>query len=302
MEAKRRIWTQSIAVAVVAAAFLLLAATAAARLSAESGSATIAPQQNGTATASCARGSEAVAGGFAAPGLDPTAETGPAILTHASKRPGHGKWRASGHNFHRNAPAPKRGEPGSGPVVAYAYCDKHDPGVTVKSKSTTVSPGAHAGLTPKCGRASEAVSGGFQSDAPDNAPDSDGLTAYAYTSKRAGERGWKVAVQNPDSASHKVTAFAYCEKHGPDLTARKASVEMNAMGTKTVAAKCPKGASVFSGGYASTFEGSSNSSKFALAYASKRATGNKWKVSAIHVVVNATASGTTETAFVYCAA
>src|SRR5207244_2022308 len=99
MEARRRRWTRGIAAVAGVATLMATAGIAAARLSSESGSTTIAPQQNGTATAKCGSGSTAVAGGFAAPGLDPSAETGPAILTYASGRPADRKWGASGHNF-----------------------------------------------------------------------------------------------------------------------------------------------------------------------------------------------------------
>src|SRR4051794_9649509 len=114
-------WTRWIAAAMGAATFFALAGLATARLSSDSASTTIAPQHNGTATAKCGSGSKAVAGGFAAPGLDPTAETGPAILTYASAFVPGEKWQAGGHNF--NHPAPAKGTvPGSGPLVSYAYC------------------------------------------------------------------------------------------------------------------------------------------------------------------------------------
>ncbi len=106
MEGGGRRWTRWMAGILGVSAFFAFAGIAAARLTSESGTTTIAPQQNGTATAKCARGSTAVAGGFAAPGLDPLAETGPAILTYASTRPANGKWQASGRNFNNPSPAP----------------------------------------------------------------------------------------------------------------------------------------------------------------------------------------------------
>ena len=112
MDGNGRRWTRWMAAVLGASAFFALAGIAAARLTSESASTTIAPQQNGTATAKCGSGSTAVAGGFAAPGFDPTAETGPAILTYASTRPANGKWQASGHNFNNPAPPPAKGVPG----------------------------------------------------------------------------------------------------------------------------------------------------------------------------------------------
>jgi hypothetical protein len=279
-----------------ASVFFALAGIAAARLASESGTATIDPQQNGTASARCRSGSEAVAGGFAAPGLDPTADTGPAILTYASNRPVDGKWQASGHNFSRADSPPAKGVPGAGPLVAYAYCDKHDPSVAVRSKSATVDGGGHASLTVNCRRGSEAVSGGFQSDTPDTT----GLTDYAYTSKRVGKQAWKVALLNPDMSSHKVRAFAYCEKHAPDLVSRSASKTLSTTPggtTATITAQCPRGAAAFSGGYKSTSSEVDTGLDAGLAYTSKRS-GGDWKVSAILVSVKGPPE--TETAIAYC--
>jgi hypothetical protein len=298
MEGNGRRWTRWMALAVGASTFFALAGIAAARLSSESSSTTIAPQSNGTATAKCGPGSTAVAGGFAAPGLDPTAGTGPAILTYASTRPTDGKWRASGHNFNNPSPAPARGIPGAGPLVAYAYCDKHDPSVTVRSKSSTVDPGGHASLSPKCPRGSEAVSGGFQSDAPTAGTEE--LTNFAYTSKRSGDRAWKIAVLNPDMSSHAVKAFAYCEKHGPTLVTRSASKKVSLGQTASITAKCPKGTKPFSGGYESTFQQSGMGFTSSLAFTSKR-TSKDWKVSTIAVVVESPPTKSTEQAFAYCA-
>ncbi len=191
--------------------------------------------------------------------------------------------------------------PGAGPLNAYAYCDKHDPRVSVRSESTTVDPGAHAALTPKCPKGSEAVSGGFQSDEPTSP---EGLTAFAYTSKRSGDRVWKVAVQNVDSAnSHSVKAFAYCEKHGPDLVTRAAEekVDPSTSNTVTITPKCPKGSNIFSGGYKSTFVQKGIGLNFNIAYTSKRSKGDKWKVSAIGVALNSTSTKSAETALAYCA-
>jgi hypothetical protein len=92
MDGNGRRRTRWMAAALGASTFFVLAGIAAARLTSESGSTTIAPQQNGTAAARCSSGT-AVAGGFSAPGFDPTARTGPAILSFASKRAGDGKWK-----------------------------------------------------------------------------------------------------------------------------------------------------------------------------------------------------------------
>src|SRR5690242_7675261 len=102
------------AAALGASAFFAFAGIAAARLIGESGVTTIDPQKNGTATAHCGSGSAAVAGGFSAPGFDPSTDTGPSILTFNSKRSGHGDWKASGHNFAQPAMPPAKADPPAG--------------------------------------------------------------------------------------------------------------------------------------------------------------------------------------------
>lgn len=300
---RRRVrWTAAI---LGASAFFALAGVATARLSGESGSTDIAPGDNGTASAKCGSGSTAVAGGFSAPGFDPTADTGPANLTFASVLKGDRRWKVSGHNFNNPEPAAKA-TPGSGPLVAHVYCDKHDPGVTVESKSTTVDPGEHATLTPKCQGGREAVSGGHTSDPADPR----GFTAYANASRRAGDQGWKVTFQNPDPQNaHDVTAFAYCEKNAPKLVQARGSDDVAPVeNTATATAKCPKGTEIFSGGYKSTFTESGGAVGYALPFSSDRAKGDKWKVSAIGITVSTapaalrrgTTTGIRETAIAYC--
>jgi hypothetical protein len=297
MDGKGRRWTRWTAAILGISAFFALAGISAARLSSESASTTIAPQQNGTATAKCGSGRTAVAGGFAAPGLDPSAATGPAILTYASGRPGDGKWKAAGHNY--NNPMQPKGTAGAGPIIAYAYCDKHDPSLKVATDSAIVASRGHATLTPKCPKSHEAVSGGFQSDAPQAGTEQ--FTDLAYTSKRAGDSGWKISVVNPDPLSHKVDAFAYCEKHAPKLVSRSASKNVPLADTASVSAKCPQGGKVVSGGYKSTFDGSDTGFVTSIAFTSKRSKDQSWKVSAIGAALSASqTSPPKEKAIVYC--
>jgi hypothetical protein len=178
--------------------------------------------------------------------------------------------------------------------------------MTVREESGTVDPEGRLTLTPRCPRGREAVSGGNTTD-PAN---EEGFTAYANVSKRAGDRGWKVTFQNPDSANaHAVTAFAFCEKHAPKLVDSKDSDDVAPVGqTAEATAKCPKGTDIFSGGYRSTFADSGNAVAYALPFASQRRAGDKWRVSAIGVsIATAPASGTkgvlaaiSETAIAYC--
>ena len=114
---------------------------------------------------------------------------------------------------------PAKGVPGAGPLVAYAYCDKHEPSVEVRSRATTVDAGI--AREPQC-QVPARKRGGLRR-IPVQGPATKGLTDYAYTSKRVGKQAWKIAVLNPDQMNpHKVQVFAYCEKHGPNLESRSA--------------------------------------------------------------------------------
>src|SRR4051812_24261900 len=88
-----------------------------------SGRVNIPPNGNGTATAACPNGSEAVSGGFAAPGFDPTA-VGPGNLSFVSRRVHRDKWTAAAHNLGG----------AEGRLLSHAHCAKHGPGLEVASK------------------------------------------------------------------------------------------------------------------------------------------------------------------------
>jgi hypothetical protein len=69
--------------------------------------------ENGSATAKCKRGSEAVSGGFSSPEVTAAGFPGPAVIVHESQREGKRKWTASG-----------RAGAGGGSLTVYAYCEK----------------------------------------------------------------------------------------------------------------------------------------------------------------------------------
>src|SRR5262245_49670704 len=76
---------------------LVAAGVAGARVVTGLKSTSVAQQTNGSVAARCARGSEAVSGGFENPGFDPTGP-GPAISTFSSKRTGGRAWKVSARN------------------------------------------------------------------------------------------------------------------------------------------------------------------------------------------------------------
>jgi hypothetical protein len=157
------------------------------------------PSSVATATAKCRKGSEAVAGGGGSGDQD-FAVGGKEVLLVESRRVGKRKWTVTGANY------------GSltGELVAFAYCDKSEPGLKTKSKTATLAGYPDVGgATAKCKKGSEAVSGGFAS--PDFAPYT-GAVIVPLASNRAGKRKWSATGENDGSAGGDFVAYAYCEK------------------------------------------------------------------------------------------
>jgi hypothetical protein len=215
----------------------------------------------GTATAHCSRGSEAVAGGFASPGFDPEF-TGPGILPEDSKRVGERAWKTSGFNFGGD----------TGTEVGYAYCDTHTPGLTAKSDTTSVPADSNGSATATCPRGSEAVSGGFAGFGPlDSA-------VFPFTSKRVGDRSWKVVgFNNDDNNAEDLKAIAYCDKHGPGLKPKSAQVSVPSATARSATAKCGHGKSAYSGGYAGQVGAQADGP---FAFKSKKTKGGDWTAAA----------------------
>lgn len=283
MARNRRRWTL-IAGGSVIAAFVSMAAVAAANLSSHSKSADIAPGQNGSVTAACPSGSEAVSGGFASPGFDPK-QMGPADLAFTSRRVKGDRWRAQGYNFSNSV---------SGSLLAYAYCDKHEPGLAVESKVETIQPGVIGTATASCPAGTEAVSGGFES--PKGGPDAH--TLFAYASKRVGDRKWSVSVvPNQITDPLKLKAFAYCDERRLGLVSRSTTGTVAPGDKLSLTVDCPNRAKAFSGGYDSTID-TSGGVMTGFAFTSRRDSDSAWKVSAFGNAGGATPS--TETAIVYC--
>jgi hypothetical protein len=282
-----RPWTLWIAIGSVVATFAAAAAIAAAGFTPVSNSSNIKPGDDGSATTECPQGKEAVSGGFAAPGFDPTGKTGPAILPFASRRTtGHG-WTAQGHNL---SPVPP--PDGNGSLVTYAYCDKHQPGLAVRSARTTVDHNDIGTAQARCPTGSEAVSGGFRS--PKGGPTA--ATLFPYVSKRVGNSQWRVSVGSNDNAnSHKVTVFVYCDRHEPGLTKESKKGTVQPGDKLTLDIGCGQGSQAFSGGFESTIDFANSS--VAFPFTSKRVSTQRWRISALG---NGLGHAEKLTAIVYC--
>jgi hypothetical protein len=215
-----------------------MAGIATARIKSESKTTTIPAGENGKVSAECGPGSEAVAGGFASPGFDPTFDTRTVII-FASKRGGERKWTAQGFNFGLTG----------GKFKSYAYCDTSEPNLRVESKTMTVGPFDTGSATAKCPRGSEAVSGGWTSRGVGQSDDGQ----YASESRRKGDRKWKVSAFNQDNADARpLVTFAYCDNHGPNLKAKSDSVNIPPGEKRSAKANCGGGDKAYSGGFKGT--------------------------------------------------
>ena len=141
---------------------------------------TISPDQKGISIARCDRGTEAVSGGFNSPGFAAGAN---GVYVHVSKRGSKRTVRASGHQTASSE---------SG-LVAYAYCDRENRDLKVRSASTPVGDGDDASVTAKCPRGSEAVWGGFAN--PNVPADEPRFSRWAPAGGEAQVDGFSCVVQ-----------------------------------------------------------------------------------------------------------
>ena len=250
----------AIGVLIAAGLVVVVGGIATARVKTETKSTTIAAGSKGKASAKCPRGSEAISGGFAAPGFDVGPGGGPRLFHFASKRGGDRKWKTQSFNF---------GTLGSGKLKSIAYCDTSEPNLRVETKTKDVEAQSNGSATARCPRGSEAISGGWTSK---SVQDDDGQ--FAWESRRKGDRKWKVTAFNNDNTSAPLKAYAYCDRDGPNLKAKSDKVNVPDDQKRSAKANCGHGDKAYSGGYKGEVDAAANGS---FAIGSKRTGGGDWK-------------------------
>jgi hypothetical protein len=157
---------------------------------------TIASNDNGSATAKCSRGSEAVSGGWRSP---KNVSGDDAFFAFTSMRASDRKWKVTAFNDD---------DTNSHKLKVFAYCDQGKPGLVEQSKSTTVAGGVKTTLAPKCSNG-QAVSGGFESATVNETFDA----AFTFASRRIGRSTWKTSAYGNGAATTNspITAFVYCK-------------------------------------------------------------------------------------------
>jgi hypothetical protein len=248
-------------------------------------STTIDPGEFGTSAAKCRSNRRAVAGGFAAPGFDPV-NAGPIVGRLGSKRVGDRQIVARALNF--------GAEPGQ--LLSFAYCARRDHDLEVRSATTRVEPSTQGSAVARCPQGKIAVAGGFGTY---RVSLQQGPQVLALTSKRLGDRSWKVAGVNISTArAGTLIAHAYCQAAPFELITRSKDVTPAPGQVRTFDIGCPDRTQVFSGGFDGRIEVTGSGLRTTAAIASRRASGGSvWRTSTLSAFGTSAGQGT---GFVYC--
>jgi hypothetical protein len=251
-------------------------------------STTIAPGTFGTALAKCKGRRSAVSGGFAAPGFNPSSGEATVGRLGSKSANKHGiETRAL--NFGSTA----------GDLVSFAYCALHDHGLRLRSATTRLEPFTQGSAVARCPRGTEALGGGFGTWKFDP---SQGPQVLTLTSKRTGERGWKVVGINlpPNSGPGQagtLVAHAYCEAAPFRLVTKSKEVTPSNGALETFDVHCPHGSRAFSGGFDGHVKIQGNQSTATATITSRRAAGGRvWRSSALSIFGNPGSA----TGYAYC--
>jgi hypothetical protein len=164
----------------------------------------VPPASYRSVTAKCRRGSEAIAGGFAANRFSASSE----LITVTSRRKGKRGWKVGAFN----AAGPPTGA--SSPLTAYAYCERSGPKLHTRLKRVGAPSGSVRSVTVKCPKRSTALSGGF--DGNFGGIGQSLTTSVAVSSRRGGHgKAWRADALSAGPAESTVTVYAYCVRPAP---------------------------------------------------------------------------------------
>jgi hypothetical protein len=246
-------------------------------------STTILPQQLGSATAKCDPGEVALAAGFGASPFDPGTSNGGPVARLDSMPAGENGVKTTALNF--NA------VPGT--LYSYAYCGRRATPPTVASSDVQVEPNTIGSVRATCPEGSRVISGGFGTD----------NTVVTLTSKRSGNRGWKVEgfyiglAKTKRPAEATLSAYAICKSPGPKLTTESKDTTVSGS-LETTNVRCPGGGKALSGGFDGNIQASGEQLNAAGALGSKRFdNGRGWSTEGISSAAPLEATLTT---YAYC--
>jgi hypothetical protein len=145
----------------------------------------------------------------------------------------------------------------------------------------------------KCPKGTTLVSGGFA--APDRVYAGGGPYTEILSANRKGKRAWAVRGENFSSRDGTMYSYAYCADVGPIKVAEGSDTVKEQRGA-TATARCPRGLTALSGGWAGENAGGGRPQM--IPFLSKRKGTDGWTVGAVNGSFNQSA---TLTAFAYCA-
>jgi hypothetical protein len=247
-------------------------------------------EESDSVTASCRRGTTAVAGGFEGTAHEQVVT--PQLLPIDSARAGKRQWTSAGA-FFLSAGAT------SGEFTSYAYCDDSKPRLKTRSATTTLAdsgPDAIGSATAKCKRGSVAVSGGF--DSSDFLNNFSGPAIFPLSSRREGKRKWTVSAFNDGGEAGDLIAYVYCDRSEPRLKTKTESATVDLYpDTSFATAKCKKKSKVVSGGFDSPDYDPSGTEEETFPFASRRSGKRSWTVGGFNV---STSRSLDIVAYAYC--
>lgn len=201
-------------------AALLFTVPSASALTKETATAVEQPSGLWVGKAKCARGQNAISGGFSMP------TQAQAVV---NRRKGDRTWVVKGQDT-------------AGPVTVYAYCSRHlAPSIETGTGTINPNPASEEGRgKARCGDGRVAVAGGWQfEETTGNQP--------VFTSYGNGGRAWKVSAASGDS--DRFTVYAYCLRSDRVGVRTRTSAAIADGETGSVSVKCREGDELLSGAF-----------------------------------------------------
>lgn len=249
------------------------------RLKTSSETTSIAPGENGSATARCKEGTKAVSGGFETQLTNAGASFIPFQVTQSNRSAGR-EWTAVAHN--------QSGEPGD--LTSFAYC--RDERVETVSEAATLSPVDFETLSPRCPQGTKVISGGFAAEpiTPNPTP-----VLTISESRKVGKRTWEVSAFANGNEEGDLAAYAHC-REGKKLKTKQSSAPLSSDADESavIEARCKRKQRVVSGGFGSPDDSGGDTP---VVFTSKKAGRRSWGVGAF---VGITGNPTEVTAYAYC--
>lgn len=240
---------------------------------------------DGSAEATCPKGSHLISGGFQVTPENPST-VDPVSFLPAESLPSEPRgWKVYGLQPTSNGAAVK--------LVVYAYCRRSGPAPTVVEASKVINSGAQDTTDATCPKGSKATAGGFRADMD--------VVSNAYAlpseSRRFSARVWRTGATNSSGNPAEIKSFALCTRKVGKLRTRTATDNGPASNGDlgvAKAGKCPKkGGGALAGGFRVVLDAPTN--QFAIQQS--RRLGRFWQTSVRGISVG---PATTTTGTAYC--